>query len=99
MRLFRARGIVVVLACVATVSAIGSHRRVGQEVAIPVHMQDGDEYRVSIRELIEYGSQLFNAMWTLEDGAGRPLTKGTGAPVSDASRPLVFPRNFNRISG
>ena len=74
-------------------------RRLGQEAAIPVHMQDGDEYKVGTRELIDYGQRLFTAMWTIEDGAGRPLTKGTGAPLSEQDRPLVFPRNFNRISG
>lgn len=73
--------------------------RIGQEVAIPVHMQDGDEYRVSTRELIDYGRKLFTAMWSTQEGAGRPLTKGTGAPLSDPASPLVFPRNFNRISG
>src|SRR6185437_10403883 len=72
---------------------------IGQEVAIPVHLQDGDEYRVSTRELIDYGRKLFTAMWTSQEGAGRPLTKGTGAPLSDPGSPLVFPRNFNRISG
>jgi hypothetical protein len=30
--------------------------------------------------------------------AGRPATKGTGAPLSDSSRRLEFPHNFNRIS-
>ncbi|MCA8954222.1 MAG: thiol oxidoreductase, partial [Planctomycetes bacterium] len=29
---------------------------------------------------------------------GRPLTKGTGAPLTDPTSPLVFPRAFNRIS-
>ena len=29
---------------------------------------------------------------------GRPLTKGTGAPLVDQSSPLLFPRNFNRVS-
>jgi mono/diheme cytochrome c family protein len=29
---------------------------------------------------------------------GRPLTKGTGAPLSDFQDPLLFPRNFNRVS-
>src|SRR5262245_54611409 len=38
-------------------------------------------------------------MWTSQEGAGRPLSKGTGAPLSDPSDLLVFPKNFNRISG
>src|SRR5215471_7716277 len=73
--------------------------QIGREVAIPVHLQDGREFQIEIEELIAFGEKLFNAMWTSQEGAGRPLTKGTGAPLSDASAPLVFPRNFNRISG
>jgi len=75
------------------------HGKIGQEVAISVHLQDGEEFRTSTRELIAYGKQLFTAMWTSQEGAGRPLTKGTGAALSDASDPLIFPRNFNRVSG
>src|SRR4051812_833850 len=89
-----------VLVCSAGVWASSHrHEQVGQELAIPVHLQDGEEYRVSIGELINYGRRLFSAMWTIQDGAGRPLTKGTGAPLSNLGQPLVFPRNFNRISG
>jgi cytochrome c peroxidase len=72
---------------------------IGREVAIPRHMQDGEEYKASIPALIDYGRRLFDAMWTIQEGAGRPLSKGTGAPLADAHEPLVFPRNFNRISG
>ena len=72
--------------------------QIGREVAIPVHLQDGEEFTVSIPQLIQYGAQLFNAKFTIQEGAGRPLSKGTGAPLSDPSSPLVFPRNFDRIS-
>jgi mono/diheme cytochrome c family protein len=48
--------------------------------------------------LIRYGAQLFSAKFTVQEGAGRPLSKGTGAPISDPSSPLVFPRNFDRLS-
>jgi len=82
-----------------TLLAKAPHGRIGEELSIPVHLQDGEEFRVSIRELVTYGRQLFDAMWTSQEGAGRPLTKGTGAPLSDASDPLTFPRNFNRVSG
>lgn len=73
--------------------------KIGREVAIPRHLQNGEEYKLSIGELIAFGRKLFTAMWTVQEGAGRPLTKGTGNPLSDPSNPLVFPRNFNRISG
>ena len=72
--------------------------QIGREVAIPAHLQDGDEFNISLRQLIEFGSQLFNAKFTIQEGAGRPLSKGTGAPISDPSSPLVFPRNFDRLS-
>ena len=72
--------------------------QLGREVAIPVHLQDGDEFNVPMRQLIQYGEQLFNAKFTIQEGAGRPFSKGTGAPISDSSSPLVFPRNFDRIS-
>src|SRR5260370_32800703 len=65
---------------------------IGREVAIPKHLQDGEEYTVSLKDLIAYGGKLFNAMWTSQEGAGRPLTKGNDAPLADAHNPLVFPR-------
>jgi hypothetical protein len=68
-------------------------------VAIERHLQDGEEFKLSIPELVDYGKKLFVASWTSQEGAGRPLTKGTGAMLSDGSDPLIFPRNFNRISG
>lgn len=72
---------------------------VGREVAIPHHLQDGEEFLVSIPDLVRYGSKLFQARFTIQEGAGRPLTKGTGAPLSNAGDPLTFPRNNNRVSG
>src|SRR5215471_11070344 len=83
--------------CLHKVSA--DDKGIGRETAIAKHMQDGDEYKVSIPALVDYGRRLFDAMWTIQEGAGRPLTKGTGAPLADAHEPLVFPRNFNRVSG
>ena len=71
---------------------------IGSEVAIPAHLQNGDEFTIPLSQLLQYGAQLFNAKFTVQEGAGRPLTKGTGAPVSDPSSPLVFPRNFDRLS-
>ncbi len=73
--------------------------KVGREVAIPRHLQDGEEFDLPLSKLLTYGKQLIRAHFTAEEGAGRPLTKGTGAPLSDLSSPLTFPRNHNRISG
>lgn len=70
----------------------------GREVAIPRHLKDGEEFDLSLLDLIRFGKKLFMAQFTIQEGAGRPQTKGTGAPLSDPSSPLAFPRNFNRIS-
>jgi hypothetical protein len=75
--------------------------QIGREVAIPRHLQDGEEYQLSVPYLIAFGGKLFTARWTVQEGAGRPLSKGTatGGRLSDPSTSLVFPFNFNRLSG
>lgn len=65
-----------------------SSSRIGREVAVPVHLQDGEEFTTPIMRLIQYGSRLFGAKFTVQEGAGRPQSKGTGAPISDPSSPL-----------
>jgi cytochrome c peroxidase len=70
----------------------------GREVAVAHHLQDGDEYVLDARGLFAHGKRLFTAVWTPQEGGGRPMTKGNGEPLSDPTMPLVFPRNFNRIS-
>ena len=77
----------------------GDEAEIGREVAIPRHLQDGEEFDLSIRQLLAYGKKLFEAHFTSQEGAGRPLTKGPGAVLSDPTSPLVFPRNNNRLSG
>jgi hypothetical protein len=74
---------------VAARYAGGSGKKIGQEVAVPIHLQDGEELTISTKQL---GRRLFTAMWTSQEGAGRPLSKGTGATLTDPSDPLVFPR-------
>jgi len=71
---------------------------IGREVAIARHLDEGDEFRVSVNALLEHGQRLFAANWTIQEGGGRPQTRGTGAPPSDPNAALVFPRNFNRVS-
>ena len=92
----------LVALCMLLVGMVGwaqdRNPQVGREVAIPVHLQDGEEFTTPLRYLIEFGSRRFNAKFTIQEGAGRPQSKGTGAPISDPSSPLVFPRNFDRIS-
>jgi hypothetical protein len=90
----------VIVACIGVVLAALAQDQsdIGREVAIPRHLQDGEEFTIPMRDVIFYGSQLFTAKFTIQEGAGRPLTKGTGNPVSDLTSPLVFPRNFDRLS-
>lgn len=83
---------------VAALSTVHSQSSIGREVAIPRHLQDGEEFSVSLHDLLAHGQRLFTAVWTIEEGGGRLLTKGTGAKLSDPTSPLEFPRNFNRIS-
>jgi hypothetical protein len=73
--------------------------RIGREVAIPRHLNDDEEFLIPQSELIEYGKKIFCANWTDQEGAGRPLTKGTGKAVSDPASPLTGFRGWNRVSG
>lgn len=101
LRCLRRRpGLACLFLVLFTLSASGqnSSSPVGREVAIPAHLQDGDEFKIPLTELIDYGKRVFTAPFTVQEGAGRPMSKGTGAPISDPSSPLVFPRNFDRIS-
>ncbi|HEX8881407.1 MAG TPA: di-heme oxidoredictase family protein [Candidatus Acidoferrum sp.] len=89
--------LVAALTCSSALTA-SAQSQIGREVAIPAHLKDGDEFTIPLRQLIQYGSQLFNAKFTVQEGAGRPMSKGTGAPISDPGSPLLFPRNFDRVS-
>jgi hypothetical protein len=71
----------------------------GEERAVTRHLEDGDLFRIPLREIIDHGRQLFSANWTDEDGAGRPFGTGAGKPLSDPSQPLEGSRSFNRVSG
>jgi len=78
--------------------AIALATEIGAEKAALERLEDGMEYAMSAPELVRLGRQFFAASWTVQEGAGRPLTKGTGDPLSDAARRLDFPFNFNRVS-
>lgn len=75
-----------------------AHSSIGREAAISRHLQDDEEFRVPLSDLLAYGQRLFSANWTVEDGGGRPQTKGNGRPLSDPTLPLSGARAFNRIS-
>jgi hypothetical protein len=72
---------------------------IGREVAVAKHLRDGDEFRLPLPEMLLHGEALFEAVFTPQEGLGRPLSKGAGvSAISDSSSPLVFPRDFNRLS-
>lgn len=72
--------------------------QLGLEVSVRERLQDGEEHQMGSRALFNKGAELFNAMWTVQEGGGRPTTNGVGGELADSSRPLTFPRNFNRVS-
>jgi di-heme oxidoreductase (putative peroxidase) len=78
--------------------AIQAQSTIGSEVSVQRHLADGEEFTLTPGDLVGHGQKLFAAVWTSQEGGGRPLTRGTGAPLVDPGSPLVFPRNFNRIS-
>jgi hypothetical protein len=94
----RVLGVLIIL-CGSAIATLQSQSSIGREVAIARHLQDGEEFSLPLPELVAHGRRLFTAVWTIEEGGGRPLTKGTGAKLSDPGSPLEFPRNFNRLSG
>lgn len=58
-----------------------THAQIGREVSIPRHLPEGDEFSMSLEALLEQGRRLFAANWAIQEGGGRPLTKGTGAAL------------------
>ncbi len=98
-RVVATRLALALLAAAACSMLLYSQTRIGVEVAIARHLADGEEATLPLARLLQQGQQLFTANWTAQEGGGRPLTKGTGAALSDSGSELRFPRNFNRLSG
>ena len=48
--------------------------QIGREVGVPRHLQNREEYDLSVPKLIEHGRRIFTAVWTDQEGGGRPLT-------------------------
>lgn len=72
--------------------------QVGLEQSTYLRLEDGQEYTLSIKELISHGRAAFTAQWTPVEGGGRPFVNGVGTPIAGSAQPLTFPRNFNRVS-
>jgi hypothetical protein len=91
------RGLLLLCPLILSVPALA--QGIGEERALRQHFADGQEFSVALPALIEQGRALFSANWTRQEGAGRPLTDGTGGALADPSSPLVGARAFNRLSG
>lgn len=99
MRVLRAVvGLTIVVAS-ASLSGRQQSPAIGSEKAVPLHLSGGKEIQIPPRELIDFGARLFSANWTEEDGAGRPLSTGTGKRLTDPTQRLDRLRTFNRVSG
>jgi len=95
------RTIAYVLSIASPILMLGmsaSWADIGDETSSYQRLENGEEFTVSQPELIRRGEAAFSAMFTVQEGGGRPLSKGTGPDVSDPTRPLTFPNNFNRVS-
>lgn len=92
----------VVLCAVVFVATLGTQTftqsQVGKEVSMSVRLTDGQEFELPLADVVAHGQRLFAANWTIQEGGGRPLTKGTGGAVTTPGLRLEFPRNFNRVS-
>ena len=78
---------------------VTSPELIGRELAVPIHLSNGEEFSVSSARLLQHGESLFTARWTSQDGVGRPFGKGNDGDLVNPDHPLVFPRMFNIISG
>jgi hypothetical protein len=74
----RCAGVGIVL-YLGALSVAHTQSPIGREVAVRRHLRDGEEFSLSLRDLVAHARLLFTAVWTIEEGGGRPLTKGTGA--------------------
>jgi len=90
------RSLSILALLIATSGAIA--QPLGAERSVR-HLADGQEFTLPLSAILEHGRLLFVASWTDQEGAGRPLTKGTGHPLADPNQPLTSMRSWNRISG
>ena len=89
---------VVLVSAFAHQSATQTPELIGREVSGYQRLADGRELEIPLAELLERGRLAFEAVWTPQEGGGRPLTNGAGGELANPLRRLEFPFNFNRVS-
>src|ERR1700738_2213871 len=67
---------VLIIVCGVAIATLESQSSIGREVAMAHHLQDGEEFSLPLSELVAHGRRLFTAVWTIEEGGGRPLRRG-----------------------
>ena len=83
---------VLVVFYAAAVSSVLTQSPIGREVAIARHLQDGEEFSLPLRDLLAHGLHLFTAVWTIEEGGGRPLSKGCPIALALGRPNAMMPR-------
>lgn len=91
-------GLTLAAASSGAVQQKESRLDIGRENAALKDKSDAEAV-TSLSSLFAYGRRVFQSNFTEDDGAGRPLTKGTGRPLTDPSHPLSGSRAWNRFSG
>jgi hypothetical protein len=50
--------------------------QIGREVAIPRHLENDQEFQISLTAPLDFGKQLFTANWTIQEDALKGLHTG-----------------------
>lgn len=76
---------------VVVLGSLPLRAQIGREVAVPVHLQDGQEFTTPLKQLLKFGESLFTANWTTEEGGGRPLNQRNGRRVIGPEQSFSVP--------
>ena len=66
------------------VVTVATQSQIGQELSVPRHLRDGEEYTTPLRQLLAFGQRLFTASWTIQEGDRQAKAAGrcvVGAPT------------------
>src|ERR1051325_2415532 len=61
---------IFVFQAIAVTNPHSLHAQIGSEMAVERHLNDGEEFRSSLAQLLAQGRLLFNANWTEQEGGG-----------------------------
>jgi hypothetical protein len=99
--------LLLLLLLIPEAHAQNSTPQVGREVAVPVHLQDGEEFTTPMPRLIQYGEKLFSVRYCLvkvlltvsllrssilQPLVVHPTNNRFSTPLFSASSELLFPQ-------